>query len=327
MSSVPLLSIRNLSKAFSGNRVVDDVSLDVRAGECLALVGHNGAGKTTIFKMILGLLKPSAGTVLIDGLPAGDHTAIGFLPESVSFQSALTGYELLHFFARLRGVEAETEFGHLLDQVDLREAGKQRIGTYSKGMRQRLGLAQAMIGQPRLLILDEPTSGLDPASRRRFYALLDELRAAGTTILLSSHALSEVEAYTSHVAILRDGELLAKGPIRELAASAGLPVRFDVQLHDGVETSSLYLKQDITLKQGPEKGALSFHVPEPLKIPVLHELSGQPSVLADVRVHAPTLDDIYAHFQKNGGAGPIDDGEGAENVTPFPRSGKRKATR
>jgi len=328
MAATPILRIRELSKSFAETDAVKVVSLDVQAGDCLALVGHNGAGKTTIFKMILGLLRPTAGEVLINGQVAGNHTAIGFLPESVSFQSSLTGYELLGFFARLRGVERATDFTKLLDKVDLAEAGNRRIGTYSKGMRQRLGLAQALIGDPPLLILDEPTSGLDPASRRRFYALLDELRATGTTILLSSHALSEVEAYTSHVAILRGGELLAKGPIQELAVDAGLPVRFDVQLQDGLDVSSLYLKHEISPKIGPDKNSLSFDVPEPLKIPVLHELSGQPSVVADIRVHPPTLDDIYAHFQENGNDAPggCDAGD-AGNVTRFPSDRKRKATR
>jgi len=322
----PLLQIKNLSKHFDAHKAVDNVSLDVCAGDCLALVGHNGAGKTTLFKMILGLLHPTSGDVFINGRPAGNYEAIGFLPESVSFQRALTGYELLRFFARLRGVRGGTDFNALLKRVNLSNASDKRIATYSKGMRQRLGLAQALIGNPKLLILDEPTSGLDPASRRSFYTLLDELRADGTTIILSSHALSEVEAYTNRVAILRGGTLLATGPVQELARRAGLPVRLDVALQPGADAASLYLKSNpvirpSVLKTGAYENWLHIETTEQMKLALLNELSGQRSIVADIRVFPPTLDDIYAHFQTHGDVTAtkiIDD-----NITPFP-VGKQK---
>ena len=323
MQDTPLLQIKHLSKSFGSHDVVKSVSLDVHSGDCLALVGHNGAGKTTIFKMILKLLRPSFGEVLIHGKEPCDTTAVGFLPESVSFQKALTGLELLHFFARMRGVGSETDFNQLLEKVDLLDAGNQRIGTYSKGMRQRLGLAQALIGKPELLILDEPTSGLDPSSRRRFYALLDELRAAGSTILLSTHALTEVESYTNQVAILRSGELLARGPIQSLASKANLPVRIHVRLKETVAADvNLLSNKEIHIEQGLDKNWLKIAVPESLKLSVLHELSSQTSVVEDINVYEPTLDDIYAYYQIRDEESSSEDGllqdDIENNVMPFP---------
>jgi len=309
-----LLQVRGLSKSFAGKAAVSDVSFDVHSGDCLALVGHNGAGKTTIFKMILGLTRPNSGEILVDGQAPGKNNIIGFLPETVSFQRALTGMELLRFFARLRGVEKNTDFDALLAQVDLVGAGNNRVGTYSKGMRQRLGLAQALIGKPKLLILDEPTSGLDPTSRRSFYHLMDTLRAAGTTILLSSHALIEVQAYTSTAAILRDGVLLANGPIGVLAAEAGLPVKIRVHLRTHARASGLHLPPGLLLDESPNGNWIDIAVPEAQKLHTLHSLSGQPSLVADVQINPPTLDDIYAHYQENDGAACVP----ADNVTVFP---------
>lgn len=295
MTSV--LSLQNISKAFNNHLVVADVSLDLHAGECLALVGHNGAGKTTIFKMALGLIKPTLGDITVFGRSPGASDVIGFLPESVSFYASLTGREHLRFFAKLRKVEA-ANLDQLLNRVGLEDASDRAVGGYSKGMRQRLGLAQALIGNPKLLILDEPTSGLDPSSRRRFYRMLDNLREEGTTIILSSHALSEVEAYTSDVAILRDGKLLAHGPLAQLARQASLPVTLDVILLNG--TTLPKLDEFPELKSAVNNGVagcFTIEVKEERKLALLHALSGMCDVVADIHIHPPTLDDVYSHFQ------------------------------
>ena len=176
---------------------VADVSLSLEAGQATALVGHNGAGKTTLIKLLLGLVRPSAGTVSIGGAdPAGRQgakarRAIGFLPENVAFHGAMTGHELMGFYARLKGASPARN-AELLARVGILDAAQRRVGTYSKGMRQRLGIAQALIGEPRLLLFDEPTSGLDPASREQVYATIERLRAEGATVLISTHALAEV---------------------------------------------------------------------------------------------------------------------------------------
>ncbi len=166
-----IVEIQRATKRYGTIEAVRDVSLALDPGETVALVGHNGAGKTTLFKLMLGLARPSVGTIRVLGEDpaAGEFAArrrLGYLPESVSFNAALTGREVLSFYARLKD-EPVTKTLELLDRVGLASASARRIGTYSKGMRQRLGLAQALIGEPKLLLLDEPTTGLDPALRLR----------------------------------------------------------------------------------------------------------------------------------------------------------------
>lgn len=219
--SGPQLSIQNVSRSFADIDAVRDVSLDVAPGECVALIGHNGAGKTTLFKLILGLLQPDSGHIQIAG---ANHMRPGFLPEAVAFQRALSAREVLAFFAKLKGCPGE-DINALLDKVQLGDDADRRVGTFSKGMRQKLGLAQALIGSPSLLILDEPTTGLDPTARRAFYTLLDDLCAHGISVLLSSHALAEVEGHASSIAMMKSGRLVARGTLVELAAAAKLPFR------------------------------------------------------------------------------------------------------
>lgn len=297
----PALSIHNVTKSFGEQKAVDAISLDVADGECLALVGHNGAGKTTLFKVVLGLMRASEGEVSIRGHAPGDRSInLGFLPENVVFQKNLTGPEILSFFAKLKGNRHE-DLQALLARVGLADVGKKRIGAYSKGMRQRLGLAQTLIGKPDLLILDEPTSGLDPSSRRSFYELLDELRSEGTTILLSSHALSEVESYTSRVAIMRAGKLLAHGPMNELASAAGLPVRIDI-LTDQPEKERHIVSgmNGVSWDANPTEGLLRITCSASDKLGVIRRISSEAAGIKDIRIMPPTLDDIYEHYQQGG---------------------------
>lgn len=292
-----VLSLNNISKSFKKIDAVRDVSLDVAAGECLALVGHNGAGKTTIFKMILGLLTPSNGKISVLGSAPGNSAAIGFLPESVSFHARLTGLEHLEFFTSLRGSK-DIDFDKALKKVGLDGEGGRAVGGYSKGMRQRLGLAQALIGSPKLLILDEPTSGLDPSSRRSFYNMLDDLRRQGTTIILSSHALTEVEAYTSDVAILNKGKLLAHGPLSKLTLKANLPVQLDVRMINGSYLPELDEFSSLKICDGVLHSHFKLEVSEGEKLALLHKLSGFGDIISDIRIHPPTLDDLYSQIQE-----------------------------
>nr|HRO15743.1 ABC transporter ATP-binding protein [Paracoccus sp. (in: a-proteobacteria)] len=186
------LTLSRLTRRFGAVAALQDVSFSVEPGERVALLGHNGAGKSTLMKIVLGLIPATSGTVEVLGAAPGSGAArlgTAYLPENVAFHPALTGREQIRTYLALRGASA-AQAGELLERVGLADAADRRIGTYSKGMRQRIGLAQALIGQPRLLVLDEPTSGLDPVSRREFYALLDGLAAEGAAILLSSHALT-----------------------------------------------------------------------------------------------------------------------------------------
>src|SRR5690606_162002 len=175
-------------------------------------------------------VRPSAGSVAIGATdPAGRQgaqarRAIGFLPENVAFHGAMTGHELMRFYARLKGASCAHN-AELLARVGIADAAHRRVATYSKGMRQRLGIAQALIGEPRLLLFDEPTSGLDPASRQAIYETSDRLRAAGATVLISTHALAEVGERVDRAAIMHRGRLLAAGTLADLRRGARTEVR------------------------------------------------------------------------------------------------------
>lgn len=227
-TTTPVVDMRGLSKTYRlmmGKEVnaLSDLTLDIRKGETFAIVGPNGSGKTTTMKILLGMLFPTAGDAKIFDQAPGDHEAqrrIGYLPEAPYFYEFLTGRELLDYYGKLCGVPQEIRKGRiaqLLEMVDLHERGADMpIRVYSRGMRQRIGLAQAMINDPDLLILDEPTNGLDPIGTVQVRSFILEQKKLGRTILLCSHLLSEVEAVADRVAILHRGRLIAVGPVSEL---------------------------------------------------------------------------------------------------------------
>jgi ABC-2 type transport system ATP-binding protein len=218
----------NLSKFFRlgfwGRKVraVHDVSFDVQRGEIFGLLGPNGAGKTTTIKMLLGFVKPSQGTATVGGEPAGSIEArrrMGYLPENPALYEYLTGVEYLRYAGRLAGLgrsEARQRSARLLEQVGLADRADRPIRRFSKGMVQRLGLAQAMIGDPELLILDEPMSGLDPIGRKDVRDLILRFRDEGRTIMFSTHILSDVEMICDRVAILIDGRVTDCGTLSSL---------------------------------------------------------------------------------------------------------------
>jgi ABC-2 type transport system ATP-binding protein len=214
----PLLELRGLSKDYRHNwtmrrmRVLHDLDLTVRRGEILGLIGPNGAGKTTTFKCLLGLLRPSAGAVLFDGRPLGveERSAIGFLPEQPYFYDYLTVAETLSLYAHLYGQHghaARARVAEVIEQVQLGHKRRAPLRTLSKGTMQRVGIAQAILNRPRLLILDEPMSGLDPTGRHAMRELIRGLHAGGTTVIFSSHILPDAEALCDRVAILTGGRL------------------------------------------------------------------------------------------------------------------------
>ncbi|GHC24491.1 ABC transporter ATP-binding protein [Gemmobacter nanjingensis] len=289
------LTISGLTKQFAGVTALSDVTLSVAPGERVALLGHNGAGKSTMMKIILGLIPQTAGQVTVCGAAPGSAAAraqVAYLPENAAFHPALTGLEQMRHYLALRG-EPATAALPLLEQVGLGAAARRRIGTYSKGMRQRVGLAQALIGSPRLLVLDEPTSGLDPVSRRDFYALLDGLAARGAAILLSSHALTEVEARTDRILILSKGRLVAEGPLADLRRQAALPVALHVTPRAGAE---LDLPGAVAVG-----GALHLTCAQDEKLALLARITAMGDAVADLEVLPPSLEDIYSHFSQRAG--------------------------
>lgn len=226
--TTPVVDIRGLSKTYSlmmGRKVhaLTDLTLDIQPGETFAIVGPNGSGKTTTMKILLGMIFPTAGDARIFGHAPGDTAAqrrIGYLPEAPYFYEYLNGRELLDYYGKLCDIPSEvrkTRIDELLQMVDLQERGADLpIRVYSRGMRQRIGIAQAMINNPDLLILDEPTNGLDPIGTVQIRQFILEQKKKKRTILLCSHLLSEVEAVADRVAILHRGTLIAVGPVAEL---------------------------------------------------------------------------------------------------------------
>ncbi|MGI8920831.1 MAG: ABC transporter ATP-binding protein [Solirubrobacteraceae bacterium] len=222
------LAAHGLEKRYGEVRALAGIDLEVSEGELFGLLGPNGAGKSTLVKIACGLVRPSAGDVMIAGVRAGSRearAALGYLAEMFRFPDWATADEVLALHQRLarsRGGAAERAV--LLERVALTHARHRRVEAMSKGMQQRLGIAQALVGAPRILLLDEPTSALDPLGRRTVRDLLAELRQQGVTVLLNSHLLSEVELVCDRVAILRRGELVAGGRPSELGRGGGVEI-------------------------------------------------------------------------------------------------------
>lgn len=303
-----IIDIVDVSKSYAGNCVLNKINLQINSGECIVLIGHNGAGKTTLMKLMLGLTRPSDGHINVLGQnPAfsaitAQHQSLGYLPESVTFHEAMTGRELMYFYCRLKSLPL-TEGDDLLELVGLQSATDRRIGTYSKGMRQRLGLAQAMLGNPQLLFLDEPTTGLDPQLRQQFYELIEELHRQGATSIISSHALNEVEARADRFIIMKTGKVIASGSLHDLYQQAALPVQFSLQTADNYAAEiaeHLALFKTVTslkIKQlQHNKISLSCNTED--KMCLLRQLTAADLDIIDVNIMPPQLDEIYRYFMQ-----------------------------
>jgi ABC-2 type transport system ATP-binding protein len=237
--------VTGLTKRYGRTEALRGVDLTVGEGELVGLLGPNGAGKSTLVKIACGLVRPSGGTAEICGAPAGTapaRRALGYLAELFRFPGWASADELLELHQRLSGSDGgAAERTELLELVGLAEARERRIETMSKGMQQRLGIAQALVGKPALLLLDEPTSALDPAGRRTVRELLEELRRRGVSVLLNTHLLSEVEQVCDRVAIIDHGLLVAAGRPDELSRPGGVEVVTD----SGVRTFAAAVREDV----------------------------------------------------------------------------------
>jgi ABC-2 type transport system ATP-binding protein len=225
------LAVHGLVKRYGSVQALKGVDLEVGEGELVGLLGPNGAGKSTLVKIAVGLVRPSGGTAEVAGARAGSRparAALGYLAELFRFPGWYTADEVLELHQRLaRSTGGEPERKRLLELVGLSDASKRRVDGMSKGMQQRLGIAQALVGEPRLLLLDEPTSALDPVGRRTVRLLLEELRGRGVSVLLNSHLLSEVELVCDRVTILLGGEVVAAGTPQELSQPKGVELETD----------------------------------------------------------------------------------------------------
>ncbi|PWC78583.1 ABC transporter ATP-binding protein [Azospirillum sp. TSH64] len=294
--------VQGVTKRYGETEAVRGVDLTLAPGECVAMVGHNGAGKSSLIKLMLGLTTPTEGRIrVLGGDPASAACSpirrrIGFLPENVAFHPSMTGRETLDFYARLKGAPCRDNDA-LFERVGLEPAAiKRRVGTYSKGMRQRLALAQALLGGPKLLFLDEPTTGLDPALRQSFYAIVAELRDRGTTILLCSHALTELEGQADRVVVMNRGRKVADGSLATLRSLAQLPVRIRLTLPTGdIDALAARVGEGAALTR-LAGGVVELACANDDKVALVRRISCNGLAVDDIEILQPSLDEMYAHF-------------------------------
>ncbi|HKG09912.1 MAG TPA: ABC transporter ATP-binding protein [Gaiellaceae bacterium] len=271
-----IFSAQGLAKRYGKVEALGGVDLAVDAGELVGLLGPNGAGKSTLVKIAVGLVRPSSGTATVCGAPAGSaaaRAALGYLAELFRFPGWYSADELLALHQRLaRSAGGERERRDLLELVGLSDARDRRVEAMSKGMQQRLGIAQALIGSPKVLFLDEPTSALDPAGRRTVRRLLEQLKDRGVAVLLNSHLLSEIELVCDRVTILLDGRVVAEGAPSALARPRGVEIETD----EGVRLFDTAARED-----APR---------------LVEELVASGRRVYGVRVLTSTLEDVYLEY-------------------------------
>lgn len=252
-----MIQLKGITKSFGDKIAVKNLSLHIQEGEVFGFLGPNGAGKTTTMKMILGLLTPTNGEILLFGKPAGSIDArkeIGFLPEMAHFYQHLTGREFLQFIGEIFNIEKkelDKRVKKLLKQVNLpTDAYDRPIGTYSKGMQQRIGMAQALINDPKILFLDEPMSGLDPIGRKEMKDIIVELKKAGKTIFFNSHILSDAESICDRVGIIHNGQLLVENTVKKLVSKTTTLEDVFIKTISGKKTA---IRKKRTTKATPKK--------------------------------------------------------------------------
>ncbi|MGA3891193.1 ABC transporter ATP-binding protein [Ralstonia nicotianae] len=295
--------LRDVGKDYGTVRAVDGVNLEVGYGELFGLIGHNGAGKSTLFRMMLGLIPVSEGEIHVAG--ASLRTAafraarrrIGYLPENLALYDNLSGLETLRFFARLKGAPMG-DCEALLARVGLQGATAKPVRAYSKGMRQRLGFAQALLGAPRVLFLDEPTNGLDPAAIHDFYAMLQRLREQGVTILITSHILAELQQRIDRLAVMADGRILALGSVAGLREQADLPLALVLRVASGSRAAfrqhlAPLRAHGVEIEDGPAEQDLTLRCRHAVKMQVLATLQSLGSRLLDLQIREASLEDLF----------------------------------
>ena len=304
------IHLEGVSKRFGTVTAVASLDLEIRDGEWLGLFGRNGSGKTSLLRMLVGLSRPSSGRVLLDGKePTADdwrdvRAGLGFMPERVTLFEDQTGEKTLRYFARLKGVPL-TAVGPLLDQVGLSAAATRRVGTYSKGMLQRLNLAQALLGDPRLLVLDEPLSGLDGQGVTELFELLGSVE--GRTVVLSSHRLPVMSRFVDRICVLRAGQIAALGTEEELQRRLDLPARVIIRpvtpvqpgqptagAHDSNGRHSLFAAIE-RLDAGTlvsRNGRLVVSVSQAEKLRLLAGLDRLGAEIDSVRIEEPSLEEV-----------------------------------
>ncbi|MBC7129317.1 MAG: ABC transporter ATP-binding protein [Thermoplasmatales archaeon] len=298
-----MIEIRNLRKTYNGIVAVNNISFEVKKGEVFALLGPNGAGKTTTIKAILGLIKIDEGEVRINGIDVFSNEReakklIGYLPETPSFYENLTALQTLEFFAELRGVEKE-KCVEILKEVGLGDAINRKVGGFSKGMIQRLGLAQCMMGSPSLLILDEPTSGLDALGAYEIRNRIRKMKEEGNTIVLSSHILSEVQELSDRVAIMNRGNIIAIDSVEKLSQKLKIQPKLKINILNPSEKILEAIKkvngvEDIKI----EGNIIEIKCSSETKASVINAIEDAGGKIIDFKTVEPTLEEIFVKMVK-----------------------------
>lgn len=312
----PIIEINGLSKHYKQHRAVDNLNLNIFPGEIFGLLGPNGAGKSTTILMMLGLTEATQGNVRIDNIdpqrdPVSAKRIIGYLPDNIGFYDHRTGLENLMLIAELNGMsrhEARTRALQLLDQVGIGEVAHKKVGTYSRGMRQRLGLADTLIKKPKIVILDEPTLGLDPTGVKEFLQLIQDLsRRDKLTVLLSSHHLHQVQEVCTRVGIFVKGKIIATGKVNELAEQLFVNKQPETVIKIAVNDEPHLNSIQTALESIPGASKVHRHGSE---FSVYHEFDNtEPIIRTLMDKHVPIesiqkkrygLDDIYSFYFEGG---------------------------
>lgn len=302
---------KDLTKRYGDFTAVDHLNLEIRKGEVFGLLGPNGAGKTTTILMLLGLSEPAEGQARVAGLnptrqPIEVKSKVGYLPDNVGFYAGLTARENLRYTARLNGIpdaESDRRIDELLEKVGLRNVRDNEAGTFSRGMRQRLGIADALVKDPEILILDEPTVGIDPEGVQDILSLIRELpREQDVTVLLSSHLLYQVQAICDRMGIFVGGKLVAAGPLRELAARlATIGAVIEVGADGvGVEQAIRALPGVKGIEREGE--ILVVKAERDIRFAISRAMSERNFTVWHLRKRGEELDDIYRQYFEEAGA-------------------------
>jgi ABC-2 type transport system ATP-binding protein len=300
-----VIETRGLTKRYGKVVAVDGLELSIEAGEVYGLLGPNGSGKTTTILMLLGLTEPSAGTVRVLGLdparePLSLKRQVGYLPDSVGFYGEMTAWENLAYIARLNGLPralAQQRMERVLERMGLAEVAQRPVSTFSRGMRQRLGLAEVLLKEPKVVILDEPTLGLDPEAAQEFLKMIQGLKNEGITVLLSSHLLHQVQAICDRVGLFHQGKLVLEGRVEELAQrvlGGAYRIRLEATPLEGL-AERLRALPGVSQVQTDAAG-LKLEAQQDIRPQVAQVVLEAGATLQSLLLERPSLDEVYARY-------------------------------
>ncbi len=304
-----VIQTRDLTKKYGAFTAVDRLNLEVQAGEVFGMLGPNGAGKTTTILMILGLTEPTSGSVRVLGLdparqPLSVKSRVGYLPDQVGFYDEMSAWENLAYIARLNGIsgrEVDRRIDEVLARVGLEQVATKRVSTFSRGMRQRLGLADVLIKQPQLIIMDEPTSGLDPEASHEFLDMVRSLKEEGITILISSHLLHQVQAVCDRVGLFSKGQMVLEGTVESLAQrvlGGAYRIQIDVEGVQSEIRQALEKIPGVTQVRSVDSKGYEVEAEYDIRPEAAQAVIAAGGRLLRLGAHAQSLDDIYSAYFK-----------------------------